>query len=157
MDAETTAKGFKKIFGTVKINPLCYPMGKTIFISEAYKFYPNIPETNFIVPVNLKVIAYDGELIGMTVELFDTEQGTSYSNFLVFLNDYRLFELERIFKKKKDIMDLTSHYFENFGILEILKREGFNLFLKMANSLISKTNDDGSTSAIFDSKYAQGK
>jgi hypothetical protein len=110
-----------------------------------------------VVPVNLKVIAYDGELIGMTVELFDTESGSSYSNFLVFLNDYRLFELDRIIKKKKDIVDLNSYYFENFGIIEILRKEGFNLFLQMANSLISKTNDEGSTSVIFDQAYAKGK
>jgi hypothetical protein len=27
----------------------------------------------YVIPVNLKVIAYDGELIGMTIEMFDTE------------------------------------------------------------------------------------
>jgi hypothetical protein len=109
------------------------------------------------VPVNLKVIAFDGELIGMTVEMYDSESNSTYSNFLVFLNDYRLFDLDSIFKKKKGVVQLKSYYLNNFGIIGMLKQDGFDLFLGMAKSLISATDNFGRTSMIFNSKFSQGK
>lgn len=114
-------------------------------------------ENRYIVPVNLKVIAFDGELIGLTVEMYDTVSNSSSSNFLVFLNDYRLFDLDSIFKKKKGVVQQKSYYLNNFGILGMLKKEGFDLFLGMAKSLISTTDTFGRNSLVFNSQFSKGK
>lgn len=107
--------------------------------------------------MNLKVIAFDGELIGMTVEMFHPENKSSSTSFLVFLNDYRLFDLDTIFKKKKKLVKSKQHYFENFGILNMLKQDGFNLFLGMAKSLISTTDNNGNMSMVFNKNLGGGR
>ena len=108
-------------------------------------------------PVNLKVIAFDGELIGMTVEMYDIDSNYCYSSFLVFLNDYRLFDIETIFKKKKGILVNKQHYFKNFGVINMLKQDGFDLFLGMAQSLISTTDNQGNKSMVFNTKMGAGR
>jgi hypothetical protein len=106
---------------------------------------------------NLKVIAFDGDLIGMTVEMYDIESNHSYSNFLVFLNDYRLFDFDTIFKKKKGILVKKQHYFKNFGIINMLKQDGFDLFLGMAQSLIPSMDNTGRMSMVFNKKMGAGR
>ena len=90
-----------------------------------------------MIPVNIEVLAFDGELLGLNVRMFDTTKIKQSSTFLIILNEFRYENFQEIVKKKKKQYK-NDCYMKKFGILGFLKNFGFDYLRQQ--KLLTKVN-----------------
>ncbi len=125
---------------TLVISPLDTPVFKRYFSGGPYPY-----------PVTMELIAFAGELLGISVKVYDPARPHWDSNsiFLIIMNSYDLLNKGTAVKKKRKTMNVDD-YKQKYGIIEMLEVFGFDSLLRRvvqmpSISSFAPANINGST------------